>query len=141
MAFLNWSIPRNELPYTYLRLFYSTLVVDGDVQIQGQSTFTVFLIFYCLFYIHPSQNLNDFFDFQPWHFFYHDFMTLWSAVLQIIIKKVQKNTQAFYFFFKVVCEKIFRNHKILGKIKAGRFRVQDLFCNFLSLTKSVCKVL
>ena len=38
-------------------------------------------------------NVNDFFDFQPWNFFYHDFMTLWSTVLQIIIKKVQKNTQ------------------------------------------------
>ena len=86
-------------------------------------------------------NVNDFFNFQPWNFFYHDFMILWSTVLQIIIKKGQKYTQAFYFFFKVVCEKIFRNHKILGKIKAGRFRIQDLFCNFLSLTKSVCKVL
>ena len=68
---------------TYSRLFYSTLVVDDDVQIQGQSTFTVFLIFYYLRTLHTSIPLNDFFDFQPWNFFCHDFMILWSTVLQI----------------------------------------------------------
>ena len=92
---------------TYSRLFYSTLAVDDDVQIQGQSTFTVFLIFYCLFYIHPSQNLNDFFDFQPWNFFYHDFMILWSTVLQIIIKKGQKNTQEVQVILRQIWTRLF----------------------------------
>lgn len=93
---------------TYSRLFYSTLAVDDDVQIQGQSTFTVFLIFYYLLTLHTSiPKFERFFDFQPWNFFYHDFMILWSTVLQIIIKKGQKNTQEVQVILRQIWTRLF----------------------------------